>query len=181
MAKLTGTLLWYWAICQREAWLMAHELNPDEDDPYLELGRFLSQKAYPRAHRRELVLPGMKLDLIETEVGDEVIVAEIKKSSRFLEAAQLQLLFYLQRLEEQGVQARGELRIPKEKKRIPVELDEARRQQLGQALMELKALVEQPLPPPAARIPFCRRCAYREFCWGDQDTEVEMDMESQEA
>jgi len=181
MAKLTGTLLWYWAICKREAWLMAHELNPDEDDPYLELGRFLSQEAYPRAQRRELVLPGVKLDLLETEAGGAVVVAEIKKSSRFLEAARLQLLFYLQRLGEQGVQARGELRIPKEKKRIPIQLDQAGHQELEQAIAELQMLIEQPLPPPAVRIPFCRRCAYREFCWGDLDAEVELDMESQEA
>jgi len=173
MAKLTGTLLWYWAICKREAWLMAHELNPDEDDPYLELGRFLSRKAYPRARRRELALPGMKLDLLETEQGNEVIVAEIKKSSRFLEAARLQLLFYLYRLEEEGVTVRGELRIPREKKRIHVNLDEAGRQQLQHAIAELQTLIEQPVPPLAVRIPFCRRCAYREFCWGDLNMEPE--------
>lgn len=174
MAKLTGTLLWYWAICKREAWLMAHELNPDEDDPYLELGRFLTQRAYPRARRRELVLPGIKLDLVETDQGGEVIVAEIKKSSRFLEAARLQLLFYLHRLKEEGVIAHGELRIPKEKKRISVELNEDGERRLQDAIAELQVLVELPLPPPAVRIPFCRRCAYRDFCWGD----LELDLES---
>jgi CRISPR-associated exonuclease Cas4 len=174
MAKLTGTLLWYWAICKREAWLMAHELNPDEDDPYLELGRFLSQSSYPRARRRELSLPGMKLDLIEDANGDgEVIVAEIKKSSRFLEAARLQVLFYLRRLEEHEVSARGELRIPKERRRFPIELDAEGRERLDRAIADLAALVTEPLPPPAERIPFCRRCAYREFCWGDIEEEPE--------
>jgi len=167
MAKLTGTLLWYWAICKREAWLMAHEINPDEDNPYLELGRFLSQRTYPRTHRRELVLPGMKIDLLETGNKGKVIVAEVKKSSRFLDAARLQLLFYLQRLEEQGIAAQGELRIPREKKRISVELDEISRQRLQKAIAELQILVEQPVPPPAVRVPFCRRCAYRDFCWSD--------------
>lgn len=181
MAKLTGTLLWYWAICRREGWLMAHEINPDEDDPYLELGRFLSQKAYPRVRRRELVLPGMRLDLLETEQDGQVIVAEIKKSSRFLEAARLQLLFYLHRLEGEGVAARGELRIPREKKRIPVELNEAGRDRLQHAIAELQALVEQPQPPPAVRIPFCRRCAYRDFCWGDLEPEPESEPEARSA
>jgi CRISPR-associated exonuclease Cas4 len=170
MPKLTGTLLWYWAICPREAWLMAHEINPDEDDPYLELGRFLSQQAYPRSKRRELSLPGMKLDLIETD-GGEVVVAEVKKSSRFVEAARLQLLFYLERLEEHGVSARGELRIPKERKRLPVELDDAGRTRLHRAIGDLQRLIKELLPPPPQRIPFCRRCAYREFCWGDFDPE----------
>lgn len=180
MAKLTGTLLWYWAICKREAWLMAHELNPDEDDPYLELGRFLSRKAYPRSRRRELALPGMKLDLLETEQGDEVIVAEIKKSSRFLEAARLQLLFYLQRLKEEGVAARGELRIPRERKRIPVELNEDGRRRLQHAIADLQTFLEQPLPPPAVRIPFCRHCAYRDFCWTDLEPEIKAEARSRE-
>lgn len=177
MAKLTGTLLWYWSICRREAWLMAHEINPDEDNPYLELGRFLSQKAYPRARRRELNLPGMKLDMVEEE-GDaqgHVVVAEIKKSSRFLGAARLQLLFYLWRLSEEGIPARGELRIPREKKRLSVELDDTGLQHLEQAIAGLEALIQDPLPPEPRRIPFCRRCAYREFCWGDLDPEPELE------
>lgn len=168
MPKLTGTLLWYWAICKREAWLLAHEITPDEDDPYLELGRFLSQRAYPRSKRRELSLPGMKVDLLETEAG-EVVIAEVKKSSRFVAAACLQLLFYLQRLEEHGVYARGELRFPKERKRLEIELDVEGRARLKQAIEDLQELIQEPLPPPPQRIPFCRRCAYRDFCWGDLD------------
>ena len=159
---------------------MAHELTPDEDDPYLELGRFLSAQAYPRARRRELSLPGMKVDLVETDEG-EVIVAEVKKSSRFVEAARLQLLFYLWRLEEHGVRARGELRVPKERKRLPVELDEEGRARLRGAIEGLQGLLEEPLPPPPVRIPFCRRCAYREFCWGDLEELDSADSESKEA
>lgn len=174
MSKLTGTLLWYWAICPREAWLMAHEINPDEDSPYLELGRYLSKQTYPRSKRRELSLPGMKLDLVETE-GGEVLVAEVKKSSRFVEAAQLQLLFYLRCLEEHGVIAHGELRFPKEHKRLSIELDAKGRTRLREAIRGLQELVREELPPPPRRIPWCHSCAYREFCWGDLVSESEAD------
>lgn len=145
---------------------MAHEITPDEDDPYLELGRFLSERAYPRSKRRELSLPGMKLDLLETDEG-EVVAAEVKKSSRFVEAARLQLLFYLKRLEEYGVRARGELRVPRERRRFSVELDEEGRARLQAAIEGLQELLQEHLPPPPERIPWCRRCAYRDFCWGD--------------
>jgi CRISPR-associated exonuclease Cas4 len=170
--KLTGTLLWYWAVCEREAWLMAHELSPDRNHPYLELGRFLSSRAYRRSKRRELSLPGIKLDLLETD-GGEVVVAEVKKSSRFVEAARLQLLFYLKRLEDYGVQARGELRIPKERRRFFVALDAEGRAHLKEAVQKLQKLLAKPLPPAPTRIPFCRRCAYRDFCWGDDLEELE--------
>jgi hypothetical protein len=29
--QVTGTLVWYYAICPREAWLMAHEIEPEKD------------------------------------------------------------------------------------------------------------------------------------------------------
>ncbi|HIE51048.1 MAG TPA: Dna2/Cas4 domain-containing protein, partial [Armatimonadetes bacterium] len=106
MDRITGTLIHYAPICPRKIWLMAHELNPDEDHPSLELGRFLSEQAYPRQRRRQITLPGMVLDWVEEE-GEQLLVAEVKKSSRALPAARLQLLFYLQRLEEAGLRVRG--------------------------------------------------------------------------
>lgn len=149
---------------------MAHEILPDEDDPYLEIGRFLSTRSYPRARRRELSLPGIKIDLIES--GKEgIVVVEVKKSSRFLEAARLQLLFYLAQLEEKGVRACGELRIPAERRRFLVKLDEEGKARLHEALRGLTVLVDQPLPPLPRRIPFCRRCAYRGFCWAGGSVE----------
>ena len=165
--KITGTLLWYWAICPREAWLMAHDILPDEDDPYLELGRFLSTKSYPRLKRRELCLPGMKVDLVQFK-DKQLIVVEVKKSSRFLEATQLQLLFYLARLEELGVHARGEIRVPTERRRLSLALDEMGKHRLLSAITGLSRLLEQPNPPPPTRISFCRRCAYRAFCWAEE-------------
>ena len=35
---VNGTLIWYYFICQREVWLMGHQLNPDEDNAYLKSG-----------------------------------------------------------------------------------------------------------------------------------------------
>jgi len=32
MQEITGTLIWYYYICPREVWLMAHELNPNQED-----------------------------------------------------------------------------------------------------------------------------------------------------
>ena len=45
MDRVTGTLIWYSTICKRQIWLMAHELNPDEDHELLELGRFLHEES----------------------------------------------------------------------------------------------------------------------------------------
>lgn len=186
MERVTGTLVHYAHVCPRKVWLMAHELGPDEDHPLLELGRFLGERAYPRERLRRvsLSLPGagMVLDWVRTEDGkDELLVAEVKKSSRLLKAARLQLLFYLKRLEEQGVVARGELRIPQERRRIPVELTPEAERELAAALAEIRALRARPLPPPPRRIGHCRGCAYAELCWADLDPDGEAEAQDDEA
>lgn len=163
MEKITGTLIWYYYICQREVWLMAHEINPEQDNSFLELGRLLHEESYPR-EKKGLETSGMKIDLIKK--GKEgLIVGEIKKSSRFLQSAKMQLAFYLLKMKEAGIKASGELLIPKEKKRIKVELYEALEKELQQSMNNILDIITLNTPPAPQKINYCRNCAYREFCW----------------
>ncbi len=166
--RITGTLIWYAMICEREVWLMAHEMEPDRDDARLEWGRFLGEMSYPRSRKREISLPGMKLDLVERR-GTRLVVGEIKASSRFVEATRMQMLFYLWRLREMGVEAEGELRFPEERRRERVVLDAEAEARLREVVARVEAILQHPLPPPAQRIRYCRACAYREFCWSDEE------------
>jgi len=165
--RITGTLIWYAMICDREVWLMAHEIEPERDDARLEWGRFLGEITYSRTRRKEISLPGMRLDLVESE-GPRLVVGEVKSSSRFVDAARMQVLFYLWRLREMGVEAEGELRFPEERRRAKVVLDEEGEQQLKAVMERVEAIRGLPQPPPAKRIRYCRSCAYRELCWSDE-------------
>ena len=163
MDKITGTLIWYYYICQREVWLMAHEINPEQDNSFLELGRLLHEESYPR-EKKGLETSGMKIDLIKK--GKEgLIVGEIKKSSRFLQSAKMQLAFYLFKMKEAGIKASGELLIPKEKKRIKVKLNEAVEKELQRSMNNILDIITLNTPHPPQKINYCRNCAYREFCW----------------
>jgi CRISPR-associated exonuclease Cas4 len=161
--QITGTLVWYYAICPREAWLMAHEMEPEKEFELLAEGR-LNQEAHYKRATKELSLPGMRLDQVRRE-GGRLIVSEVKKSSRFLPATRLQLGYYLWRLHEEGMEASGEILVPKERKRETVELTPELRQEVERTVATIEALVREPAPPPAKKIPFCKRCAYAEFCW----------------
>ena len=120
MKQITGTLIWYYYICPREVWLMSHELNPNQEDSFLEIGRLLQEDSYKR-EKKEIAVGNMKIDLIRKGNG-RLIIGEVKKSSHFENSARMQLAFYLYRLKRYGVKAEGELLIPKEKKRISVRL-----------------------------------------------------------
>ena len=158
---ITGTLIWYYFICKREVWLMSRELAPDQDSAPLEIGRAVHDIYYER-DRKELSLEGIKLDVVRRRKG---LVFEIKTSSRFLKAAKFQLLYYLYRLEEMGVKMKGEIRIPRERKRVPVLLNDKTRGELLKTLKEIKEIVRMERPPKPVKTYYCKRCAYKEFCW----------------
>ncbi len=142
---------------------MAHEMEPEKDFGLLAEGR-LNQEAHYKRATKELSLPGMRLDQVRRE-GGKLIVSEVKKSSRFLPATRLQLGYYLWRLSEEGMEASGEILVPAERKREVVELTRELKEDVESTVATIEALVQETRPPPAKKIPFCKRCAYAEFCW----------------
>lgn len=162
--NITGTLIWYYYICHREVWLMAHEINAAQDNDFLEIGRILSENTYKR-EKKEIIFGNIKMDIVKRDAGGKMIIGEIKKSSRFQEAATNQLSYYLYRLKESGVEASGELLFPKEKKRISIILDDIKENELITAMDNINEIIDQTKPPTAIKNKFCRNCAYGEFCW----------------
>ncbi|HHX10174.1 MAG TPA: CRISPR-associated protein Cas4 [Firmicutes bacterium] len=161
--RVTGTLVWYYYVCKRQVWLMAHQINPDEDDPNIEYGRFLQEIAYGR-EKKEFSVGSSRLDIVQRMDGT-LIVSEVKKTSRHEKSATMQLLFYLKELCERGVDASGELRFPEERRRKTIRLTEATLQELRSVEDSIIDLITQSLPPEPVRIGLCRSCGYSEFCW----------------
>ncbi len=142
---------------------MSHELNPEQDNSLIELGRVIHESSYKR-DEKEISFGGMKIDLIRKENGN-IIVGEVKKSSRFELPSKMQLAYYLYRLKKEGIEAKGELLFPKEKKRVVVELDADLIKELEEAIREMQEIIAQERPPEARKTGFCAKCAYAEFCW----------------
>jgi CRISPR-associated exonuclease Cas4 len=163
MSSVTPTLIWYYYVCKREVWLMSHELNPTQDNSLVELGRILHEFSYKR-DKKEISLGGMKMDLVRSEHGN-IVIGEVKKSSRFELPARMQLCYYLYQLRKMGIEAKGELLMPKEKKRIRVELNEEVEKEIEKVVKEIGAIINMEKPPLPQKVRFCRRCAYSEFCW----------------
>lgn len=166
---LTGSVYYNYVICPRKAWLMQYQIDPEHEHDLLDQGRLNQQEHYQRQDQ-ELELPGIKVDRVRRE-GDTLVLGEIKKSSSGLEASRLQLAYYLKRLKAEEISARGEILIPKERKRFEVILDDAMRERLEQFTQEITALLEQPKPPVAKWLKYCPNCAYAEFCWSGGETE----------
>ncbi|ACV64954.1 CRISPR-associated protein Cas4 [Desulfofarcimen acetoxidans DSM 771] len=161
---ITGTLVWYYYICHREVWFMGRQIVPDQDNPNIDIGRFIGENAYSRESKKEIAVGNSRFDIIRNKEG-HLVISEIKKSSKFKDSARMQLAFYLSELETLGITARGELLFPEEKRKETIVLDDKLRAHLEQARRDILRIMYLPVPPPAQKKSLCKNCAYAELCW----------------
>jgi len=161
--SVTGTMIWYFYICRREVWLMAHSLEADQEHQDLEIGRILHESSYKR-RRKEIDLGHIKVDLISKQ-NEKLVIGEVKKSSSFKKSARMQLAYYIQELKERGYEVEGYLQFPEEKNREKVELNDRLSAQLDKTVEKIKTIAGKEHPPEVEKIKYCRKCAYEEFCW----------------
>ena len=130
-----GTLIWYYYICKREVWLIAHGIEPPQENEFISIGRLIHEEYYRKFKKELLVDNKIKIDILE---GKKVI-GEIKKSSKYLESAKMQLAFYLYYLKTvKGEKLEGELLIPEERKRIRVKLTTELEKEVERAVWEIE-------------------------------------------
>ncbi len=96
------------------------------------------------------------------------MIGEVKKSSRYMKSAKMQLLYYLDTLRQMGMDAKGELLFPEERKKESVEWTEEAKQELERAMEDIRRIARMPVPPAPEKIQFCGKCAYREYCWAEE-------------
>jgi len=161
-SPVNGTLIWYYYICKRETWLISHGIEPPQDEDNISIGRLIHLEYFPKSRKEFFVDSKIKIDILK----NEKLIGEIKKSSRYLKSAEMQLAFYLLYLEEvKNLKLQGILIIPEERKQVHIELTEDLRKDLLRAVKEIEEIVKSEKIPELKRTPYCLKCAYRELCW----------------
>lgn len=142
---------------------MARAIIPDQQDENINLGKFMHEHSYKR-NEKEISFGNVKFDIV-FQSKNEVVIGENKKSSKYSEASKAQLLYYLKVLKEAGVNAKGVLLYPSERKKVKVELNEEMEKYLQDVIEDIEKLSLLPKPPEVKKISFCKNCGYREFCF----------------
>ena len=159
---INATIFYAYQICKREAWFYYHRVNPPQEHPLLDLGRLVHETSYRRSRKEIFVDQLLKIDLFQKE-----LVAEVKRSSRHKKSARLQLAYYLYYLKhEKGLELKGILLFPKERRTERLELTPELERQIEDLLQEMKQVLRAEVPPQPVRIPHCRSCSFLEVCWG---------------
>lgn len=160
--KVNGTLIWYYYICPREVWLIAHSIESDQENDFLLLGRHIHEIFYQREKKEIIIDNTIKIDIM----FNKKIVGEIKKSSKFLHSARMQIAFYLFYLKKvKNLNLTGELLIPEERKKETIILTEELEKELEKTIENIQKIINLSKPPKPVKIHYCKNCAYKELCW----------------
>ncbi|WOE71222.1 CRISPR-associated protein Cas4 [Hydrogenimonas thermophila] len=159
---ISGTTVHYYVTCKREAWLYAHKVSADQSDENILMGKALAEIKEKDLH--QFPFSNLKFDKIGKERG-HYLVTEYKKSFKNPEGAKMQLLFYMYLLKKNLKLKEINGKVISGKKVIYVEGSEENMQMMEKLLEEIATFVSNPLPPKPKKIPFCKKCGYRDYCF----------------
>ncbi len=142
---------------------MVRNIAPSQDDTNIELGRIIKDESYLR-EKKELRIENMVIDIIKKD-KQEIVICEVKKSSKYMQSAKMQLLYYLYQLKQKGIILKGELLFPKEKNKIIIELDIENERIIKEDIKKIEEIINLDRPPKLKKIIFCKKCGYRDLCY----------------
>jgi CRISPR-associated exonuclease Cas4 len=158
--KAKGLHVQYFYVCKRKLWLHAHDIQFEQHSDQVLQGKVLHERSYKRMKQKEVLIDNLIcIDLYDDYVG------EVKSSSKMKKADTMQLKYYLYVLKKMGIQRKGKLHYPKEKKVEEVELTIQDEKEIEEMLVGIQMTVSLSQVPKLVRLPYCTKCAYYSFCW----------------
>ena len=160
--RVSGTVVFSYYWCPRQAWLMYRNILPEQDNLKLSSGRVLHELAKRSRGKKEFVMEGMKVDRVEKH-GDVLYIYEVKHSLRSYRGARLQMLYYLYRLKLEDIVAIGKLEFPKSKETYTIKLTSSNEMEIESFLSKMWEDLTRDKPPPITKRR-CKYCGYRNIC-----------------
>lgn len=167
-SMVSGLDVQYYFVCKRKLWLYGKGLGIETENERVAEGTLLHERSYKNVDQKEIMIDGQfKIDAIDGEY-----IREVKISSKMTEADRWQLLFYLYELKKRGLQLKGLISYTKEKRTEEVILTEQYEKQLEQIIEDIGRIQELRTPPSVIHVPYCRKCAYYDFCYSGEQEEM---------
>ncbi len=161
---VNGTLINYYFHCQTQCWLFAHRINLEDNSEDVRIGRVLHEISEEKNKKSEMQIDNVKIDKLTRDY-----LVEIKKSDSDPEAVKWQVLLYLYKLKQKGVERKGKIEFIEKNRQNNkfhfVELDEENKNMLLDVIKHIEMLVGSPEPPKPILEPKCKKCAYYEYCF----------------
>lgn len=125
------------------------------------LNELIHEKSYSRENK-EVHFENMSFDFVKKKDG--ITIFEVKKSSKLTKPAKYQLLYYLWSMKKSGIDAKGILVYPEERKREKIELTQNLKKEMENILEGIEEIISLNKPPKAKKRPYCKKCSFFELC-----------------
>ena len=165
----TATLISYLHTCRRKLWLHANEIRMEHTSDLVAEGKLIGETTYDRRPDKytQVELDGIKIDFFDPHTRT---VHETKRGRAIESAHRAQVQYYLYKLGQHGVaDASGVIEYPDLRKTEAVPpLTEADKQLIAGWEAEVLRIVALEACPAVINKPFCRQCAYHDFCFSGE-------------
>ncbi|WP_297897039.1 CRISPR-associated protein Cas4 [Methanobrevibacter sp.] len=151
----------YYISCKRELWFYANRINMNYNNEDITIGNLIHEKSYSRENK-EIHFENMAFDFVKKKEG--ITIFEVKKSSKLTEPAKYQLLYYLYNMKKSGIDARGILVYPEERKREKIQLTSDLEEEMEDIIESIEEIVSFNKPPIAEKKHYCKKCSFYELC-----------------
>ena len=159
---ITGLMVYYYEVCKRKLWYFVNEIQLEENNSNVILGKLLEENTYTRDEKKINIDGIINIDFIRSKK----ILHEIKKSNSIEPASLLQVQYYLYYLEKKGlIGLKGILDYPLLKQTVEVNLTNKDRENLDNIIIGIKEILRKENPPALEKKSICKKCAYFDLCF----------------
>ena len=159
---ITGLMVYYYEVCKRKLWYFVNEIQLEENNSNVILGKLLEENTYTRDEKKINIDGVINIDFFRSKK----ILHEIKKSNSIEPASLLQVQYYLYYLEKKGlIGLKGILDYPLLKQTVEVNLTDKDRENLDNIIIGIKEILRKESPPALEKNGICKKCAYFDLCF----------------
>ena len=159
---ITGLMVYYYEVCKRKLWYFTNEIQLEENNSNVILGKLLEENTYTRDEKKINIDGVINIDFIRSKK----ILHEIKKSNSIEPASILQVQYYLYYLEKKGlIGLKGVLDYPLLRQTVEVNLSDSDRENLKNIIIGIKEILGKESPPILEKKNICKKCAYFDLCF----------------
>ena len=132
--RITGVMIYYYFVCSRKLWYFCHQINMEDENENVQLGKLLDENSYKRDDKHIEIDGIINIDFIH----EKNELYEIKKSKSIEEAGIWQVKYYLYYLKKRNVDGlHGVIDYPLLKKNVDVELSDEDCKKLDDIIKEI--------------------------------------------
>ena len=99
---INGTIINYYIHCKRQCYMHYNRINMEDESELVKIGKAMHEEK----NTDEITVDNIKVDKIKKDY-----LIEIKKSDADIEAAKMQVLYYLLKLKEKGIEKKEAIKM----------------------------------------------------------------------